>query len=62
MTVSDTTILKEYEQLIDHFGFTLPEIATIIMNGVKAAFLEDEEKLLLIEQFESEFTALGVGV
>lgn len=62
MTVSDTTILKEYEQLIEHCGFTLPEIATIIMNGVKAAFLEEEEKRLLVEQFESEFTALGVGV
>jgi adenosine deaminase len=62
MTVSDTTILKEYERLMEHCGVTLNEIARIIMNGVKAAFLEETEKKAMIIRFESEFSALGIQI
>ncbi|HTG69955.1 MAG TPA: adenosine deaminase [Candidatus Udaeobacter sp.] len=62
MTVSDTSLQKEYEQLIEHCGITLDEIARIIMNGVKAAFLEEDEKKAMIARFESEFAALGLRV
>lgn len=62
MTVSDTTIQKEYELLMENCGFTLSEVARIILNGVKAAFLEEDEKQQLLASFEREFTVLGVGV
>ncbi|WP_053375882.1 adenosine deaminase [Paenibacillus sp. FJAT-27812] len=62
MTVSDTTLLKEYELLMEHCGVTLNEIVMIIMNGVKAAFAEEAEKLALIARFESEFAALGIQI
>ncbi|OMF24858.1 adenosine deaminase [Paenibacillus sp. FSL H8-0548] len=61
-TVSHTTIQKEYELLIAHCGLTLDDIGTVIMNGIKAAFLEDNVKQLLIEQFEQELAASGVLV
>lgn len=59
-TVSDTTIQKEYEHLMEHCGITLDEIAGIIMNGVKAAFLKEAEKRTMIARFENEFAALGI--
>lgn len=61
MTVSDTTIRKEYELLMEYCGLTLVDVAAIIKNGVRAAFLEDGEKQRLLEQFEREFDLLGLG-
>ncbi|WP_036718700.1 adenosine deaminase [Paenibacillus harenae] len=61
MTVSGTTLTKEYELLAEQLGFTPDEIAQIIRNGVKAAFLEEEEKRLLIQSVEQELAELGVG-
>lgn len=61
MTVSGTTITKEYELLMEHCGFTLSEVAAVIMNGVNAAFLENDKKQLLMEQFEAEFAALRIS-
>jgi adenosine deaminase len=62
MTVTGTTIQKEYELLIDHCGITLNEIVTIVMNGVHAAFVEEAEKRSLIARFESEFAAVGIQI
>ncbi|CAM3926524.1 adenosine deaminase [Paenibacillus alkaliterrae] len=62
LTVSDTTILKEYELLMEHCSLTLTDIGKIIMNGVRAAFLVKEEKERLIAQFEKEFSDLGLDV
>ncbi|WP_337101245.1 adenosine deaminase [Paenibacillus sp. YIM B09110] len=60
MTVSDTTITKEYSALMEHCGLSLQDIAVIVMNGVKAAFLEDDRKDELVKQFELELSALGL--
>ncbi|WP_169082919.1 adenosine deaminase [Paenibacillus sp. PL91] len=62
MTVTGTTLQKEYELLMDHCGITLNEIVTIVMNGVKAAFLEEAEKQSLIARFKSELAAIGIQV
>ncbi|WP_139998657.1 adenosine deaminase [Paenibacillus paridis] len=59
-TVSDTTIQKEYELLMDHCGLSLDDIGTIIMNGIKAAFLEETKKLELIASFSAELHARGI--
>ncbi|MDQ0116280.1 adenosine deaminase [Paenibacillus harenae] len=60
MTVSDTTITKEYTALMEYCGLTLNDIAALVMNGVKAAFLEDGPKAELVKRFELELSELGL--
>ncbi|MBW7473144.1 adenosine deaminase [Paenibacillus oenotherae] len=60
MTVSGTNLTKEYEIVADRFGFTAVELAAIVMNGVNAAFLPDEQKQSLREAVGNEFRALGL--
>lgn len=60
MTVSDTTITKEYTALIEHCGLSLNDIAALVMNGVKAAFLEEGPKAELVKRFELELSELGL--
>ncbi|NGZ78015.1 adenosine deaminase [Saccharibacillus alkalitolerans] len=60
LTVSDTSLVDEYRVLTDKFGFTLPEIGTLILNGVEAAFLRPEEKARLRAEFMSGFAAAGL--
>lgn len=62
MTVSDTNLTKEYGILADIFGFTAAELAQLVMNGVEAAFLPDEEKQLLKQAYIEDFHALGIDV
>ncbi|RED61747.1 adenosine deaminase [Cohnella lupini] len=58
--VSGTDITKEYRLLTEKFGFTLPEISTLILNGVEASFLNPLEKADMKRDFEQIFTQLGV--
>ncbi|WP_138751446.1 adenosine deaminase [Paenibacillus sinopodophylli] len=62
MTVSDTTIEKEYELLVAHCGISINDVGTLIMNGVKAAFLEEQEKAKLMTSFETELRSFGLQV
>lgn len=61
LTVSDTSLAKEYGVLIEKFGFTISEIGTLILNGVDAAFLRPEEKARLRAEFSNEFASLGLN-
>ncbi|MBD2871153.1 adenosine deaminase [Paenibacillus arenilitoris] len=61
MTVSGTTIQKEFDLLAEHFGLTALEAAGLVMNGARAAFLEEEKKRSLIRGFEDELATLGIG-
>jgi len=61
MTVSDTSLVKEFEALIVHCGLTFAEVAAIIMNGAKAAFLEPERKAELVNRFERQLAEAGIG-
>ncbi|WP_028550557.1 adenosine deaminase [Paenibacillus sp. UNC451MF] len=61
-SVSGTNITKEYEMIVDKFGFSLEEIAALIMNGVEASFLEDEEKLALRQEFRLQLKELGIDL
>lgn len=60
LTVSDTSMAKEYGILIERFGFTASEIGTLILNGVDAAFLRPEEKARLRAECLNEFALLGL--
>jgi adenosine deaminase len=51
-TVSGTNITEEYTIIMEKFGFTLPELATLVLNGVDASFLEANEKQTLRLEFE----------
>ncbi|MBQ8184784.1 MAG: adenosine deaminase [Lachnospiraceae bacterium] len=44
MTVSDTTVEKEFRQLEEHLGLTPEEKKQMLLNSVDAAFLSEEEK------------------
>lgn len=59
-TVSGTTMTKEYAMLMRECGLSLSEIAALVMNGVHAAFLEEELKGQLISRFEHELSELGL--
>lgn len=61
-TVSGTTITQEYRMIAEKFHFTLHELATIMMNGVEAAFLEPYEKRTLKADFKRKFRELQVNV
>ena len=49
MTVSNTTIAKEFE-LLKKCGMTEDEKAQLLRNSVEAAFLQEEKKALLMEK------------
>ena len=43
MTVSDTTLRKEFE-LLSKIGVTEEEMKTIALNSIDAAFISEQEK------------------
>lgn len=59
-SVSGTNITKEYEIIADKFGFSLEEIAALIMNGVEASFLDADEKRVLKQEFRRQLQDLGI--
>lgn len=59
-SVSGTDITNEYRVLTDRFGFTEPELVRLVMNGVEAAFMDENEKLSLRREMEAEIRDLGM--
>ena len=57
MSVSDTTLKREYHRLMEEFGFTLEEMKTLALNSVKAAFVSGEQKASLAEKIEENLAA-----
>lgn len=53
MTVSDTTIKKEFELIKKYFGITEKEKELLLTNAVNAAFLSDNEKNNLIQKISN---------
>ncbi|REK76610.1 adenosine deaminase [Paenibacillus paeoniae] len=54
LTVSNTTITKEYELLYDKLGFSEEEIGRIALYGAEAAFLQGTEKKELLDRFGNQ--------
>jgi adenosine deaminase len=61
-TVSGTSLMREYAVLTERFDFGPEEVARLIMNGVRSAFVEGEEKKALVRQFRRRFRELGIRV
>ena len=53
-----TDLVKEYLLLSTHFGFTREELTQICLNGVRAAFLPEEDKAAMEAEFREEIAAL----
>ena len=48
-TVSDVTLTKEYDKLVDAFNFNENDFKTMNENAIKHAFISDKEKQELLE-------------
>ncbi len=53
-----TDLVKEYLLLSMHFGFSREELVRVCLNGVRAAFLPEEDKATLEAEFREEIAAL----
>jgi adenosine deaminase len=51
----ETELNREYRSLVDHFGFTRPELEQISLNGIRYSLLPEDRKRALKAQFTQEF-------
>ncbi|RIX51728.1 adenosine deaminase [Paenibacillus nanensis] len=54
LTVSNTTITKEYRMMHEQLGFSETELTKVVMNGAEAAFLQGTEKKELLSLMEQQ--------
>ncbi len=54
----NTDLNREYQILVEEFGFNQAELETISLNGIQASFLSPEEKQNLTGEFKEEFERL----
>jgi len=57
--MSGTTVTKEHLRAWKHLGFTLDEIAELVLNGFRSAFLHHAEKAALLAEVEPEIRRLA---
>lgn len=53
-TVSNTTLTKEYQYLIDNLNFTINDLININKNSIMHTFLSSEEKDILYKEYNKE--------
>jgi len=58
--VSGTTVTNEYRLAVEHYGLSVDEVLTLVINGFKSAFLPLREKADLVDRVLGEFASLGV--
>jgi adenosine deaminase len=54
----DTTLTREYELLVERFGFSIDDLVQFSLRAVDASFLPDRERATLRSAFEAESSAL----
>lgn len=59
--VSGTTVTNEYRLAVENYDLNLDEVLGLVINGFKSAFLPLKEKIQLVDQVLSEFSALGAS-
>jgi adenosine deaminase len=57
-TMFNTSITQEYLVLAKKLGFSVSDLKTLSMNGIKASFMSDEDKESMTSQFEKEWQQL----
>jgi aminodeoxyfutalosine deaminase len=53
-----TDLNHEYQVLVEHFGFTAPELEKISLNAIQASFLDPQKKDEYTRQFTAEYARL----
>jgi adenosine deaminase len=56
--MSGTTMTEEYIRATEHLGFSRQELAELMLNGFRSAFLPYREKEALLAEVESEIRSL----
>lgn len=51
----DSNLNDEYRILVEKLGFTMPDLKTLSLNGVKASFLSDKKKAEMLEEFNRQW-------
>lgn len=54
-----TDLNREFQLLVDEFGFSQAELEQASLNGLRASFLPEQEKERYIEEFQLEFRHLS---
>ncbi len=57
--MSGTTVTEEYVRAWKHLGFTLEELADMVLNGFRSAFLHHAEKDALLAEVEPRIRELA---
>ncbi len=53
-----TSLVQEYQAVVEHCDFSIEELEEIALNAVRASLLPGEEKQVLLEQFSQEYARL----
>ncbi len=53
-----TNLNREYELLVEEFGFGASDLQRMSLNGLRASFLPAEERARMMAEFQSEFARL----
>ena len=57
MSVSNTTLKREYRRLMEEFGFTPEEMKILALNSVKAAFVGEIQKAAFAKKIEESLAS-----
>ncbi|MEZ4522354.1 MAG: adenosine deaminase [Thermomicrobiales bacterium] len=55
----DTTLTKEYEVLVEHFDYTIPELLELTKNAIHGSFLDAARQRAMDEAFDREIRELA---
>jgi adenosine deaminase len=58
LTVSDVSLSEEYARVVEHLGVTLPELWSLDLAALDAAFCDDATR----DRLRGEFRAWGAGI
>jgi aminodeoxyfutalosine deaminase len=58
----NTTLTDEYLRCAGTFGWGIDDVCALALNGVRAAFLPDDEREALERRFREEFAALRTSI
>jgi adenosine deaminase len=61
-TFFNTTLNDEYRLVARVFGFDAAELTTLVLNGVRAAFLPEDEKQTLLREIKQEIELLRASL
>ena len=54
----NTDLVREYQALVDHLGFTATELEQLSLNALRATFLPQDQKTAMEQAFRAEFGRL----